>query len=595
MMGMYSYVRIATTWSRGDLMLLGLVLALAIWSAITTDLWQKCQRRIRDLLRRCRMWAIICLSSFIVIRRMIVSIEIPVIQLIVCSSTGCIDVIRGRLLIVIVGSILSAGITLWCMRKSWTSRDPIESNGAATRDPVMPIINPSTPYSEQSNIYLMTPESLTNVIIKALTPAGDCDHPMPLKTLIEEFTVFKTDVQQQFNNIENYLQTFYGNVPSANFVSFSFDDLCNRMEDRFKELESIVVTRLDMLDESLAKENGILNGYESDHKESITEIEPEAEALTRYKSHMIASNITTQANVIQESAHMGKAAYQSKAVCIINPVTELETTPAGVNAIGDTWKKVAGKTHKKDGRPSKPRTLPKVNNPHIPETQLNQYAAMSEDELFNHLIKIRKERREEAAKPKYLTEEEKTLTVAELDRRFRERERLEKEGRMERSKQDLGVLSMEERALPISELKNLIKRRRYDAWVKDMTEQGIPLHRCTVCGELATQRHRCMSTSWSTIGKSGALPIKKELIMTQSGGGDVRLRQIRQVDPDELEKRHAAIVAEKKKMEIENERLNRLLDAKIDPPSTTDDSLMEVVVDVEHPKVNILQNNRNFR
>ena len=593
---MYPYFHVAMTWSHGDLILLGLVLTLAIWSAITTDLWRRCQQTIRNLLRRCRTWAMMSFSIVLMIRRLVVSFKIPKVQIILCSGTECMDMMGGRRLLVLMGLVLSMGVAFWLIRRSWALRDLIESNGAATRDPAKPMINLPNPRTEQNNIYLMTPESLTNVITKALTPATDSNHITSVKDLVEEFTVFKSDVQQQFNNIENYLQTFYGNVPSANFVSFSFDDLCNRMEDKFKELENIMITKLEMLDESIVKENRMINKYMSENEIAAINIEPELQTFAPQQSQVTILKATNRADIMQEAGHIGENTFRSKAVRFVNPVMELEAIPAEVNAIGDTWKKVAGKTQKRDGKPAKSRALPK-SNPSIPEAQASQYANMSEDELFNHLVKIRKERREEAAKPKYLTEEEKMLTVAELDRRLRERERLEKEQRIEQSKQDLGMLSKEEQALPISELKNLIKQRRYEAWVKDITEQGIPLHRCTVCGELATQRHRCMSTSWSTIGKSGALPIKKELIMTQSGGGDVRLRQIRQIDPDELEKRHAAIMAEKKKIEIENERLNRLLEAKADPPSTAnvDDNHMEVIVDVEPPKVNIIKNRQNFR
>ena len=55
-------------------------------------------------------------------------------------------------------------------------------------------------------------------------------------------------------------------------------------------------------------------------------------------------------------------------------------------------------------------------------------------------------------------------------------------------------------------------------------------------------------------------------------------------------------MAEKKKIEIENERLIRLLKAKVDPPNAeaVDDGTMEVVVDMDMPVINILSRDRNF-
>ena len=597
-MNVLNHILMMAVWSKEELVVIGLLLALSLWSIMTTSLWQRCQQVIWRMIVKCRTLTIWCLSLFIFIRRMIINIPTPALQLTACSATSCVNLIGGRAFIVSLGLVFITTMIIWSGFKIRKLRDLIESNGAATRDPVIRTTQSNTPYTEPNNIYLMTPENLTNVITKALSPTTNgSGHSVTLQSLIEEFMIFKTDVQQQFNNIESYLQTFYGNVPSANFVSFSFDDLYNKVEDKFHILENNITSRLDTFNKMIAKENITPIEYDLEDEAISSDIYSESEADIPNHSVPISKH-TPQVNAILGSTRLRKDIQGTKAVSFASPeMGRKETNVVEVNAIGDTWKKVTAKTQKKgiNNKPIKPRTSPKPDSS-VTEAQLHQYANMNEDELFNHLVKLRKERREEAAKPKYLTEEEKKLSVVELDRRFREKERLEKEARIEQSKQDLGTLSLREQALPISEIKGLIKQRRYEAWVKDMTDQGVPLHRCTVCGELATQKHRCMSTSWSTMGKSGALPIKKELIMTQSGGGDVRLRQIRQIDPEELEKRHAAIVAEKKKIEIENERLTRLLEAKVDPPGAevVDDGTMEVVVDMEMPTVNILSRDRNF-
>src|SRR6185437_17038745 len=91
---------------------------------------------------------------------------------------------------------------------------------------------------------------------------------------------------------------------------------------------------------------------------------------------------------------------------------------------------------------------------------------------------------------------------------------------------------------------------------------GKELHLCPTCQELSDENHRCMATVWAAEFNKKGIPITKQLVITQQGQGDVRLKEQRIVNREALDANFEAILAERKKVADGDAQTQRLLALK---------------------------------
>ena len=116
---------------------------------------------------------------------------------------------------------------------------------------------------------------------------------------------------------------------------------------------------------------------------------------------------------------------------------------------------------------------------------------------------------------------------------------------------DLGELTEEEKLLPKSEIRRIIRDRKEDLWVRQMKAQGIPLHQCEVCQKLVNDNHECIATRWITEGQRG---VHKGLVVTRTGTGAIKLQECQLVDQNILNKEYEEILKLKKQLEERTRR-----------------------------------------
>ena len=134
--------------------------------------------------------------------------------------------------------------------------------------------------------------------------------------------------------------------------------------------------------------------------------------------------------------------------------------------------------------------------------------------------------------------------MGELDRKWKtENQQRTQERIMKKdpSYYQIGELTIEEKELPISKIKEIIRERRHDKWAQQMRDKGIELHFCDICQQLATPQHQCMSTHFR-VG-NGKRPVHKELVLSQRSGGNVTLRETKTIDHNRLQKEFENISA----------------------------------------------------
>jgi hypothetical protein len=245
-----------------------------------------------------------------------------------------------------------------------------------------------------------------------------------------------------------------------------------------------------------------------------------------------------------------------------NPSDSDEEMP-NVNVAG-AWKTVQKKVQKS----LKPKVMPtesltpiKVDGRSPEELSIDELRAV----LRQKTSEKSAARQQEIAATMYLTEDEQQLTLDELHRKWKVEAQQTRSERPKLNRFDwegLGTLTEEQKLLPRHEIRKIIKNRKYDRWVASMKAQGIPLHQCDICQELATENHRCLATRWTTEGQRG---VRKGLVITQTGRGAIRLHEKQIIDQTALNKEYEEIA--KLKREVED-RMNRIKGALASDPST---------------------------
>ena len=176
----------------------------------------------------------------------------------------------------------------------------------------------------------------------------------------------------------------------------------------------------------------------------------------------------------------------------------------------------------------------------------------------------------------FLSEEEKGMSLAELHRKWKVEAQRQREERASLSRfdfEDLGTITEEEKLLPKSQIKKIIRDRKTEKWAQDMKAKGIPLHQCEVCQQLAGPNHHCLATKWMTEGPHG---LRKKLVLTQSKAGGVRLAEKRVVDQDKLNREYEAICKLKQDLELQNQRIKAAITPAESPWHAIEEELADV-------------------
>lgn len=422
-----------------------------------------------------------------------------------------------------------------------------------------------------NQIYITSPESLASTIQKELAREGSsADNGDKLLRKLEQVLGENATTQKlilgQLAAVNKYIESLHMTLPSANFLAFSLDEMSSRIEERLDDIAVANVGGGDASNHSgseigqVVKEQGNREGKEN---KQVNRKEQDEEGKQGAKNRQIRGrrvDIEEDKDYQEECRSAAGTDEQS-----------LAQEEPEINVANAQWKRV-----KKD--PIRKQQAPKgrLHQP-ISQEEVNQYAEMSEEELFEALQKKRRERREEAKKPVFLTEEERSLPIATLDKRWREQEQQERTKRRRQEEAELGVLTEEEKRMPKSELKFLIRQKKQEAWIKRMQNQNVPLFRCEVCSQITTSHHRCAATSWAIQGVKRLVPITEEIIFQQVGAGDIRIKKIQRTDNELIQKQHQALSEQLKKAEEQNQRLNQLLaNPTVESPK---DHEMDVIID----------------
>jgi hypothetical protein len=416
-----------------------------------------------------------------------------------------------------------------------------------------------------NQIYVTSPESLASTIQKELTrDEQKADNSMKssrnLEQVLQENVTTQNLILGQLAAVNKYIEGLQMTLPSANFLAFSLDEFSSRIEERLDDFAEIMNVYDGPINHS--------NGGELDQNSNKGREKGTGAGLGREEDEERNGRKGEQTG--KGGVHSKTKAHDSHEEDQLGTEDE-ESEENEINTANLQWKRV-----KKDPSKKPPAPKAKISRP-LSQEEAKNCTQMTEDELFELLQKKRRERREEARKPVFLTEEEKKLSVTALDKHWREQEQRERLSRRKQDEVELGTLTEEEKRLPRSELKFLIRQKKEAAWIKRMQDRKVPLFRCEVCSQVTTTNHRCAATSWATQGTKRLVPITEEIIFQQVGTGDIKLKRIQRTDKERIQQQHQVLTEQLKKNDDENKRLTNLLtDPVVDPPaSTTFDIVIE--------------------
>ncbi|KAH0487652.1 MAG: LOW QUALITY PROTEIN: uncharacterized protein KVP18_004660 [Porospora cf. gigantea A] len=186
---------------------------------------------------------------------------------------------------------------------------------------------------------------------------------------------------------------------------------------------------------------------------------------------------------------------------------------------------------------------------------------------------LRKSRGEFQRQERYLSEEEKVLSLAQLHRKWKEeaqkRANLRKESRPS-DWDDLGHLEPEMLQWTKAAIRRVIWSRKQDRWLRRMRELNIPVHTCEVCSRQVTSNHRCVPTGLAVPAPGDTPYSRKELIVSQQGK-NLSLKPKVVVNSDKLREKMTSILAQKEELAYQQEQFTEALlglaDALVADPS----------------------------
>lgn len=394
----------------------------------------------------------------------------------------------------------------------------------------------------------------------SLTPcACVCVENKPLVSLIH--SIIKGNAHSNVSPVAS--------TPS-NCCQAEYVKLLKKFDDFQQEMAALLSRLSETLSKTIPSTNNLSYYIEDVAERNDNSANTILEAVSNLKDDF-SSVASVMASYINTS---GGNEYVPNSNCV------LENGVPSINATSINYKR-------KFARPSSTRLHPQTE---ITEEDATAYSRMTEEDLLKTLQKKHKEKIQLEKAPRFLDEKEQQMNLDELDKKIKEDERKRKmfgKPSPQFTEYSLGVLTEEERTLPIQEIKQIINQRKHENWVKRMRDRGVQLRKCEVCGQLrAEHRHMCFRTNISTeFRKSGRIPTKKELIITQTGGRDLHLKQQSVIDHGKLLKEHEETCTLIKKMKQKNEETESLLrkygTSSTPEPLIDDSSMTEPVVVVE--------------
>ncbi|KAH0475184.1 MAG: LOW QUALITY PROTEIN: hypothetical protein KVP17_004021 [Porospora cf. gigantea B] len=177
---------------------------------------------------------------------------------------------------------------------------------------------------------------------------------------------------------------------------------------------------------------------------------------------------------------------------------------------------------------------------------------------------LRKRRGEFQKQDRFLSDEEKTLSLSQLHRKWKDeaqkRANLRKESRPS-DWDDLGYLEPEMMQWTKAAIRRVIWSRKQERWLERMRHAGIPVHTCDVCSRQVTSSHRCVPTGLAVPGVGDTPYSRKELVVAQQGK-NLALKPKVVVDQDKLKgelERMTALLADKEALAAQQEHFTEAL------------------------------------
>ena len=173
-----------------------------------------------------------------------------------------------------------------------------------------------------------------------------------------------------------------------------------------------------------------------------------------------------------------------------------------------------------------------------PEFDGSKFVALSEKEVLQKLHEEETKRKQRQRLPEKLTEVEQNLAKTDFARLAREWRRRLGFTLKDYDFRDLGKLNEKQIQLPRRAIMQILRRRRRVAHIEAAKEEGIEILQCDICEEqyVKDRGHSCFVTSWVTPASRGGLPHKKQVVVSQSGKGAVKIGQQYAIDKNKLEK-----------------------------------------------------------
>lgn len=393
-----------------------------------------------------------------------------------------------------------------------------QSNGATTRDRAHAmLLHPDSKSPGGLTIQVATLKDLTNLVTESMarpndpqanaamsTPCGDCGQAN-LSTL---FNQWKQEILEELSRLLIPIATAVNGLPTSDYLATIAADLQNK----------------------------VMGGGVRSERQMI------AESPARHRPQRTPPGGSQKLSV---EAHA--------AVCAPSELSPYEFSDSdGSLHENHTFVKTV---HPRSNRGKKNKSaVPR--NAGSPRPELDaELAGLSEAEMLAKLREREQRRREERKQPKFLTDEEKQMTMDELHRYWkveRQRRRNEREDLRVYDFQPLGQLTEEQKKLPRRDVERLIARRREEVWADTMRARGIEVLKCDTCYRLHTGDHSCIATRWRTDAqRHSAVP--RGVVVTGTPQG-VRVTTAPIIEEERLQKQLRTIqgmleeIATKKKL-----------------------------------------------
>lgn len=184
------------------------------------------------------------------------------------------------------------------------------------------------------------------------------------------------------------------------------------------------------------------------------------------------------------------------------------------------------------------------------------------EDIQDFVRNINQQSRRPAARS--LTEEEKDMTLDQLDHKWRNEDFMR---RQQASIDSLGVLSEEDRELSVAQIKRKIRNKKQQLFFERKRAEGVEVNQCVNCEEwYIGNSHHCTNTGWKLVGQNKDIPVTDQFIITQRGTGDVRVRRRSGADPERVTKAYEALKEVKDKMEADEAAALARVPKQVIPP-----------------------------